>query len=72
MHSKYINSIIFDNIQDFENAIIRLKIKVAVVILNDFSTKLSKNQTEDLLVASGFKSINQYTIEKRMIYEKTI
>ena len=26
----------------------------------------------DLLVASGFKPINQYTIEKRMIYEKTI
>ena len=41
-HSKYVNSITFDYMQDIEGAIVRSKIKGAVVIPNDFSTKLSR------------------------------
>ena len=41
-HSKYINSIIYDNEQDIIKNITRSKIKGAVIIPNDFSKKLSK------------------------------
>ena len=57
-HSKYVNSITFDNMQDIENAIIRSKIKGAVVIPNDFSTKLSRGQKADLLVITDGSEVN--------------
>lgn len=57
-HSKYVNSINFENIQEIENAIKRSKIKGAVVIPNDFSTKLSKGETADLLVISDGAETN--------------
>ena len=57
-HSKYVNSINFDNMHDIENAIIRSKIKGAVVIPNDFSTKLSRGQMADLLVITDGSETN--------------
>lgn len=57
-HSKYVNSITFDNMQDIENAIVRSKIKGAVVIPNDFSTNLSRGQKADLLVITDGSEAN--------------
>ena len=57
-HSKYVNSIYFDNIKDIETAIIRSKIKGAVIIPNDFSTKLTKGQNADLLIITDGSEVN--------------
>ena len=57
-HSKYVNSIYFDNIKDIEAAIIRSKIKGAVIIRNDFSTKLARGQNADLLVITDGSEVN--------------
>lgn len=57
-HSKYINSIVFDNMKDIETAIVRSKIKGAVVIPNDFSTKLSRGEKADLLVITDGSEAN--------------
>lgn len=57
-HSKYINSIKFDNMQDIEKAITRSKIKGAVIIPNDFSTKLSRGQQADLLIITDGSETN--------------
>ena len=57
-HSKYVNSIYFDNVKDIETAIARSKIKGAVIIPNDFSTKLSRGQSADLLVITDGSEVN--------------
>lgn len=57
-HSKYVNSITFDNMKDIENAIVRSKIKGAVIIPNDFSTKLSRGQIADLQVITDGSEVN--------------
>lgn len=57
-HSKYVNSIYFDNLQDIETAIVRSKIKGAVIIPNDFSTKLARGQNADLLVITDGSEVN--------------
>ena len=57
-HSKYVNSIYFDNIKDIETAVIRSKIKGAVVIPNDFSTKLARGQDADLLIITDGSEVN--------------
>lgn len=57
-HSKYVNSIIFDNMEDIETAILRSKIKGAIVIPNDFSTRLSREQKADLLVITDGSEVN--------------
>lgn len=57
-HSKYVNSIYFDNMKDIETAIVRSKIKGAVIIPNDFSTKLAKGQNADLLVITDGSEVN--------------
>ena len=57
-HSKYVNSIYFDNIKDIETAIVRSKIKGAVIIPNDFSTKLARGQNADLLVITDGSEVN--------------
>lgn len=57
-HSKYVNSVIFDNMHDIQNAIVRSDIKGAVIIPNDFSTKLSKGQQADLLVITDGSEVN--------------
>lgn len=57
-HSKYVNSIIYDNEQDIAQAITRSKIKGAVVIPNDFSRKLSKGENAQLLVITDGSDVN--------------
>ena len=61
-HSKYVNSINFDNMEDIKTAIVRSKIKGAVVIPNDFSTKLSRgqgvNKGADLLIITDGSEVN--------------
>ena len=57
-HSKYVNSIYFDNMKDIETAIVRSKIKGAVIIPNDFSTKLARGQNADLLIITDGSEVN--------------
>ncbi len=57
-HSKYVNSIYFDNLKDIETAIARSKVKGAVIIPNDFSTKLARGQNADLLVITDGSEVN--------------
>ena len=57
-HSKYVNSINFDNMKDIKTAIVRSKIKGAVIIPNDFSTKLSRGQKADLLIITDGSEVN--------------
>lgn len=57
-HNKYVNSIIYDNTGDIENAIIKSKIKGAVIIPNDFINKLSRKDTADLLVITDGSEVN--------------
>ena len=57
-HSKYINSVNYDNMEDIKTAILSSKIKGAVVIPNDFSTKLSRRQKADLLVITDGSEVN--------------
>lgn len=57
-HSKYVNSIYFDNLGDIGTAIVRSKIKGAVIIPNDFSTKLSRGQKADLLIITDGSEVN--------------
>ena len=57
-HSKYVNSINFDNMEDIKTAILSSKIKGAVVIPNDFSTKLSRGHKSDLLVITDGSEVN--------------
>ena len=57
-HSKYVNSIYFDNQKDIEVAIARSKIKGAVIIPNDFSTKIARGQKADLLVITDGSEVN--------------
>lgn len=57
-HSKYVNSILYDNTSDIAQAITRSKIKGAVVIPNDFSRKLSKGENADLLVITDGVDVN--------------
>ena len=57
-HSKYVNSIIFDNMKDIETAVIRSKIKGAIIIPNDFSTKLSRGEKADLLIITDGSEVN--------------
>ena len=57
-HSKYINSINYDNMEDIKTAILSSKIKGAVIIPNDFSAKLSRGQKSDLLVITDGSEVN--------------
>ena len=57
-HSKYINSVNYDNMEDIKTAILSSKIKGAVIIPNDFSTKLSRRQGADLLVITDGSEVN--------------
>ncbi len=57
-HSKYVNSINFDNMEDIKTAILSSKIKGAVIIPNDFSSKLSRGQKADLLVITDGSEVN--------------
>ena len=56
--SEYINSICSDNMKSLENKIIRSKLKGLVIIPNDFSKKLERGQTADLLVVTDGSEVN--------------
>ncbi len=57
-NSEYVNSIRFDNAEEMEDAIVRSKIKDGIIIPNDFSVKLSKGQTADMLVITDGAEVN--------------
>ncbi len=57
-HSKYVNSINFDNMEDIKTAVLSSKIKGAIVIPNDFSTNLSRNHRANLLVITDGSEVN--------------
>lgn len=57
-HSKYVNSIVYDNEKDLVEAIVRSKIKGAVIIPNDFSTNLARGQKGDLMIITDGTEVN--------------
>lgn len=57
-HSKYVNSIVYDNVGEVTEGIIRSKLKGAVIIPNDFSTKLLRGQTGEILVVTDGSEVN--------------
>ena len=57
-HSKYVRSKVYDNMQELTQGIVRSKIKGAVVIPNDFSTKLSRGQSADLFIITDGSEVN--------------
>ncbi|MCD8199331.1 MAG: ABC transporter permease [Phascolarctobacterium sp.] len=57
-HSKYINSVVLYTDEELDEAIRNSKIKGAVVIPNDFSTKLSRGQNAELLVITDGSEAN--------------
>ncbi|MCD8378530.1 MAG: ABC transporter permease [Candidatus Gastranaerophilales bacterium] len=57
-HSKYVNSVVYDNIRDITGGIEASKLKGAVIIPNDFSTRLSRGQSADLLIITDGSDVN--------------
>lgn len=57
-HSKYVNSILLNNKFEITDAIMRTKIKGAIVIPNDFSTKLSKGENSEYLIITDGADVN--------------
>lgn len=57
-HSKYINSVVYDNENDLAKGIVRSKLKGAVIIPNDFSNKISKGQNADLIIITDGSEVN--------------
>lgn len=57
-HSKYIKSTVYDNEQEITEAIVRSKLRGAVIIPNDFSTKLSRSQIADAIVITDGSETN--------------
>jgi ABC-2 type transport system permease protein len=57
-NSKYVNSLIFDNINEITDAILSSKIKWALIIPSDFSTNLSKGKSAELLVITDGSEVN--------------
>ena len=57
-HSKYVNSIVYDNEAEIAQAIVRSKLKGAVIIPNDFSSRLGRGQQADLFVITDGAEAN--------------
>lgn len=57
-HSKYVNSTVYDNEKSLTEDIIRSKLKGGVIIPNDFSKKISKGQTAEILVITDGSEVN--------------
>lgn len=57
-HSKYINSSVYDNENELTEAIVRSRLKGAVIIPNDFSTKLSRNENAEVLIVTDGTEVN--------------
>ena len=65
-HSKYVNSVVYDNEQDLAKGIVRSKLKGAIIIPNDFSSKLARSQSADLMVITDRSEVNKpFTRKKR-------
>lgn len=57
-HSDYVDSIVYDNVQDLTRGIVRSKLKGAVIIPNDFTTRLSRGQSADLMIITDGSEVN--------------
>lgn len=57
-HSKYVRSKVYDNESSLSEDIVRSKLKGGVIIPNDFSSKLSRKQTGDLLIITDGSEVN--------------
>lgn len=57
-HSKYVNSIVYDNEQALAEGIVRSKLKGGVIIPNDFSTKISKKESSEILIITDGSEVN--------------
>lgn len=57
-HSKYVNSKVYDNEDELTEKIVRSKLKGAILIPNDFSTKLSRKETAEVLVVTDGSEVN--------------
>ena len=57
-HSKYINSIVYDSEKDIESAIMKSKLKGAVIIPNDFSKKLSAGTSAAVQIITDGSEVN--------------
>lgn len=57
-HSKYVNSIVYDNEGELSEGIVRSRLKGAVIIPNDFSTKLSRSENADLMIITDGSEVN--------------
>ncbi len=57
-HSKYINSILYNNEDEITQAITRSKIEGAVIIPNDFSRKLAKGESSEYLIITDGSDVN--------------
>lgn len=57
-HSKYINSIVYENEQELTEAIVRSQLKGAIIIPNDFSTNLSRGHAAEVLVVTDGTEVN--------------
>lgn len=57
-HSKYVKSVVYDNEKDLTEGIIRSKLRGAVIIPNDFSTKLSREENADVIIITDGSETN--------------
>ncbi len=57
-HSKYVNSFVYDNEKELSENIVRSRLKGAVIIPNDFSTKLSRGENAEMLVITDGSEVN--------------
>lgn len=57
-HSKYVHSIVYDNEGELSEGIIRSRLKGAIIIPNNFSTKLSRSENADLMIITDGSEVN--------------
>lgn len=57
-HSKYVKSRVYDNEDELREDIVRSKLKGAVLIPNDFSSKLSRAQNSEILIVTDGSEVN--------------
>lgn len=68
--SKYVDAFVFEDKDLMYNKIVASKLRGAVIIPNDFSTKLSRNQAADMLVITDGSEVN--TANYAQMYPVTI
>ncbi|MBQ9688843.1 ABC transporter permease [bacterium] len=57
-HSEYVDSIVYESEEQIDDAITRSKIRVAVIIPNDFSSKLAAGKIADLMIITDGAEVN--------------